>query len=162
MIASCCFIWQGKDKLQHAVPANWGAASTESAQSYRIQSNVMAVILGLPYFDNYLYSLKLPFLNSSFHHDLFFMHSWDWELAEIRYCLFRMCHEHQVFKIYGGWELASHWLSLWVATGIQILCLRALLMDIGSHNLFYNMVFGCPNIHVTQNVVMTALEALWI
>ena len=38
----------------------------------------MSAIAGSPYFDSYLYSQKLPFLNSSFRHDLFFMHSWDW------------------------------------------------------------------------------------
>ena len=50
--------------------------------------NLMSAIAGSPYFDSYLYSQKLPFLNSSFHQDLYFMYSWDWTLAEIRYCLF--------------------------------------------------------------------------
>jgi hypothetical protein len=61
--------------------------------------NLMSAIASSPYFDSYLYSQKLPFLNSSFHHDLFFMHSWDWTLAEIRYRLFMICHELQAFKI---------------------------------------------------------------
>jgi hypothetical protein len=96
----------------------------------------MAGIAGSPYFDNYLYSQKLPFLNSSFRHDLFIMHSWDWTLAEIRYPLFMICHELQAFKIRGGQELAGHRLSRRAETAIQILSLRALLMEIGSHNLF--------------------------
>jgi len=33
-------------------------------------------------------------------------------------------------------------------------------MEIGSHNLFEYMVFGGPNIQVSQNVVKSALEAL--
>jgi len=68
----------------------------------------MAAIAGSPYLDDYLYSLKLPFLYSSFDHDLFFMHAWDWILAEIRYRLFIICHELQAFKIRGGQELAGH------------------------------------------------------
>ena len=60
--------------------------------------NLMSAIAGSPYFDSYVYSQKLPFLNSSFHHDLFFMHSWEWTLAEIRYRLFMICHELQAFK----------------------------------------------------------------
>jgi len=68
----------------------------------------MAGIVGSPDFDSYLYSQILPFLNSSFHHDLYFMHSWDWTLAEIRYCLFMICHELHAFKICGGRELAGH------------------------------------------------------
>jgi hypothetical protein len=66
---------------------------------YRIQFNIMAGIIGLPYFDNYLYFQKLLFLNSSFHHDLLFIHSWDWTLAEIRYLLFVISHELQVFNL---------------------------------------------------------------
>jgi len=61
--------------------------------------NLMSAIVRSPYFDSYLYSQKLPFLNLSFHHELFFMHSWDWTLAEIRYRLFLICHEIQAFKI---------------------------------------------------------------
>jgi hypothetical protein len=96
----------------------------------------MAGIAASPYVDNYLYSQKLRFLNSSFRHDLFIMHSWDWTLAEIRYPLFMICHELQALKIRGGWELAGHRLSRQAETAIQILSLRALLMEIGSHNLF--------------------------
>jgi len=68
----------------------------------------MAEIAGSPYFDSCLYSQKLPFLYSSFHHDLFFMHTSDWTLAENRYGLFMICHELQVFKMSGGRELAGH------------------------------------------------------
>jgi len=71
----------------------------------------MAGIVGSSNFDSYLCSQKLPFLNLSFHHDLFFMHSWDWTLAEIRYRLFMICDELQAFKICGGRELAGHRLS---------------------------------------------------
>jgi hypothetical protein len=67
----------------------------------------MAGIAGLPDFESYLYSQKLPDLNSNFHDDLYFMHSWDWTLAEIRYCLFMICHGPQKFKKCGGRELAS-------------------------------------------------------
>ena len=36
---------------------------------------------------------------------MYFMHSWDWMLAEIRYCQFIICHELQAFKICGGRSL---------------------------------------------------------
>jgi hypothetical protein len=130
MNASWDFIWQRKDQYQHAVPANWGVARIQYA--CRIQSNVMAGIVGSPDFDSYLYYQNLPVLNSSFHHNLYFMHSWDWTLAEIRYCLFMICHELQVLKICGGREPASHRFSHWAETGIQILSRWALLMEIGS------------------------------
>jgi len=61
--------------------------------------NLMSAIAGLPYFDSYLYSQNLPFLNSSVLHNLFFMHSWVWTLAEIRYRLFMICHELQASKL---------------------------------------------------------------
>ena len=70
--------------------------------------NLMAAIAGSPYFDSYLYSQKLPFLYSSIHHKLFFMHSWDWTLAEISYRVFMICHALQVVKIRGGQGIASH------------------------------------------------------
>jgi len=130
MNASWGFIWQRKDKWQHGVPANWGAASIDSA--CRIQCNVLAGIVGSSDFDSYLYSQKLPFLNSSFHHDLYFMHSWDWTLVEIRYCMFIICDKLQAFKICGERKLAGHWLSHRAETGIQILSLRGLLMEISS------------------------------
>jgi len=89
------------------------------------------------------------------------MHSWDRTLAEIRYPLFMMCHKLQAFKIRGGRELAGLQLSRRAETAIQILSLRALMMEIGSHNLFSDTVFfGGPNIQVSQNVVKSALEAL--
>jgi len=68
----------------------------------------MAVIAGLPYFDSDLYYQTLPILYSSFHHDLFFMHTCDWMLVEIRYRMFKMCHKLQAFKIRSGQELAGH------------------------------------------------------
>ena len=92
----------------------------------------MAGIVGSPDFDSYMCSQKLAFLNSSFDHDLFFMHTWDWTLAEIRYRLFMICDELQAFMICSGQELAGHRLSLLAETGIQILSLRALLMKIDS------------------------------
>jgi len=92
----------------------------------------MAGIVGSTDFDSYLYSQKLPYLNSSFHHDLYFMHSWDWMLAEIRYGLFMIYDELQAFKICGGWELAGYRLNVWAETGIQMLSLGALFMEIGS------------------------------
>jgi len=124
------FIWQRKDQQQHKDPANWGAASIESACT--IQSNVMAGIVGSPCFDSYLYSQKLPFLNLSIHHELFFMHSWDRTSAEIRYRLHMIWHELQAYKICGGREHASHRLSHCAESGIQILSHWALLMEIGS------------------------------
>jgi len=66
---------------------------------WHVGFNLMSAIAGLPYIDSYLYSQKLPFLYSSIHHDLFFMHSWDWTLAEIRYRLFMICHDLQALKI---------------------------------------------------------------
>jgi len=74
----------------------------------RIKSNVIAGIAGSPYFDNYLYSQKLPFLNLSFRHDVFFMHSGDWTLVAIRYRLIMICHELHKFKLCVWWELASY------------------------------------------------------
>jgi uncharacterized short protein YbdD (DUF466 family) len=62
-----------EDYSEHAVPANSGAARIESV--CLIQSNAIAGIVGLPDFDSYLYSQELPVPNSSFHHDLYFMHS---------------------------------------------------------------------------------------
>jgi len=56
-------------------------------------------------------------------------------LAEIRYRLFMICHKLQAFKICGARELAGHRLSRWAETAIRILSLRAVLMEIGSHNL---------------------------
>jgi hypothetical protein len=47
-----------------------------------------------------------------------------------------ICHKLQAFKIRGGRELADHQLSRRAETAIQILFLQALLMEIGSHNLF--------------------------
>jgi hypothetical protein len=61
--------------------------------------NLLSAIAGSHYFHSDLYSQKLPFHYSSYHHDLFFMHTWDWTLAEIRHPLFVMYHEHLAFKI---------------------------------------------------------------
>ena len=85
--------------------------------------NLMAAIAGSPYFDSYLYSQKLRFLYSSFHYDLFFMHTWDRTLAEIRYRLFMICYELQALNICGGRELAGHRWSCRAETGIQIVSL---------------------------------------
>jgi hypothetical protein len=71
---------------------------------------MVAGIVGSPYFDNNLCAQKLHFLNLSFHQNLFFMHSWDQTLLEIIYRL--------------------------AETGIQILSLWALVMEIDSHHLF--------------------------
>ena len=98
--------------------------------------NQLYEIAGSPYFDSYMYSQKLPFLCSSFHHDVFFMHSWDWTLAEIRYRLFIIYHELHTFRIWGWKELAGQRLRCWAEISIKILCLRALLMKIGSYNPF--------------------------
>jgi hypothetical protein len=70
--------------------------------------NLMAAIAGLPNFDSYLYSQKLPFLNLSFHYALFFMHTWDCILAEIRYRQFMISFKLQAVKISTGWEFAGH------------------------------------------------------
>jgi hypothetical protein len=80
--------------------------------AYRIQSKVMAGIVGSPYFDNYLYSEKLPFPYSSFHYDLIVMHYWEWTLEEIRNHPLMIFHELQEFKICSGRELAADRLSL--------------------------------------------------
>jgi len=79
--------------------------------NWHVGYNLIAAIAGSPYFDSYLYSQKLPFLYSSIHHELFFMHSWDWTLAKIRYRVFMICHALQVVKICGGQGIASHRLS---------------------------------------------------
>jgi len=44
------------------------------------------------------------------------------------------------------WEPAGHRLSRWVETGIQILCLWALLMEISSHSLFQDTSFWRPKL----------------
>jgi len=98
--------------------------------------NLMAVIVGSSYFDSYMYSQKLPFLYSSIHHDVFFMHTWNWTLADSRYRLFMICHKLQVVKICGEGDLAGHRSSHWTETCILIPSLRALLMEMGSHNQF--------------------------
>jgi hypothetical protein len=87
---------------------------------------------------------ETAFLFSSFHHDLFFMYTWHYTLAEIRYCLFMMCHDLQPSMILSGRELAHHQLSHWAETRILILSLWALLIEIRSHNLFYDMGFWRP------------------
>jgi len=90
----------------------------------------MTGIAGSPYFDSYLYSQKQRCPNSSFHHDVFFMHSWDLTLEEIRYCLFMHCQELQAGACQSPIEpLSTDWHS-------DSLSLQALLMEIGSHNLF--------------------------
>jgi len=76
--------------------------------AYRIQCHIITGIVGSPYFDNYLYSQKLPFLNTSFYHNAFLIHSWDWMLPEINCHLFMISHKLQVFKMDGRWELAGH------------------------------------------------------
>jgi hypothetical protein len=106
------------------------------AFNWHVGYNLMAAIGGSPYFDSYLQSQKLPFLYLTFHYDLFFMHSWDWTLAKIRYCLVMICHELQALMICSGWELASYQLRCWAGSGIQILSLRALLMEIGLDHLY--------------------------
>jgi hypothetical protein len=69
---------------------------------------------------------KLRCPNSSFHHDLIFMHSWDWTLEEIRYRLFMICHELQAGACQSPIEpLSRDWHS-------DSLSLRALLMETGS------------------------------
>jgi len=90
----------------------------------------MAGIVGPPDYDSYLHSQMQPIPDSSFHHVLYFMHSWEWNLADIKYRLFMICDELQAFKICGGGELACHRLSRWAETGIHILSLPALSMEI--------------------------------
>jgi hypothetical protein len=64
------------------------------------------------------------------------MYTWDVTLAEIRYPLVMISHELQEFKLGAGLEVACHQWSPSAETGIQILSLRALVMEIGSYNLF--------------------------
>jgi hypothetical protein len=104
--------------------------------AYRNQSNVMHEIVGSPYIDNYLYSKRLAVINWSFHLDLFVIHSWDWTLAANRFCLIMISHELQAFKIYTGWECPGSRLSRRAETGVQILSIQPLFMEIGSHNPF--------------------------
>ena len=104
----------------------------------------MAGIVGSPYIDSYLYSQNLPFLNSSFHHDLFLMSSWDWKLVEIRYRLLIICHELQAFEICRGRELLVPDSAAWLR-----LMFRLYLFELSEwkpvHNLYYDTVFGSPN-----------------
>jgi len=124
--------------------------------------NQLAAIAGSPYFDSYLYSQKLPFLNLSFHHDFFFKYTWDWTLAEIRDCLFSICHELQLFKIRGVRRLpVTDW------TPEQRLPFRFSLFELSRWKsvhiiIFKILFFRGPNIQVSQNVVNSALEASWI
>jgi hypothetical protein len=61
------------------------------------------------------------------------------------------------------WELACHWLSRWAETGIQILYLFNVSWWKWVHTIYFEMwVFGGPNIKVSQNVVESALEGIWI
>jgi hypothetical protein len=68
------------------------------ALNWHPEYNLMSAMACSPYFDSYLYSQKLAFFYLSFYHDLFFMHCRDWTLAEIRNCLFMICHELQALK----------------------------------------------------------------
>jgi len=154
MNGSWGLIWQRKDEPQHAVLPHWGAASIESA--CRIQSNAMAGIAGSPDFESYLYSQKLCCPNSSFHHDLFFMHAWDWTLEANKYHLFMICRELQ-----GGSLLVTYWAAE------QRLAFRFYLFKLSwwksVHTIYFNIqLFGCPIIQVDQDVVKSALEPLWI
>jgi len=88
------------------------------ASNWHAGYNLMATIAGSPCFDSYLYSQKLPFLNLSFRHYLFFMHNWDWTSADIGYRLFAICPKLPALMIPGGWELARHRLSSGAETGI--------------------------------------------
>ena len=47
-----------------------------------------------------------------------------------------ICHELQAFKVCTGQVLTGHRSSRLAETSIQILSLRALLIEIGGHNLF--------------------------
>jgi len=90
----------------------------------------MAGIAGSPYFDIYLDPQKLGCPNSSFHYDLILIQSWDWTLEEIRYSLFMVCHEVRAGACQSPIEpLSRDWHS-------DSVYLRALLMEICSHNLF--------------------------
>jgi hypothetical protein len=64
------------------------------------------------------------------------MYTWDVTLAKIRYSLVMISHELQEFKLGAGLEVACHHWSPSAETAIQILSLRALVMEIGSYNLF--------------------------
>jgi hypothetical protein len=61
----------GESQITECSSCMWGAVSVEFA--CKIQTNVLAGTIGLPYFDIYLYSQKVSYLNSSFHHDLIFI-----------------------------------------------------------------------------------------
>jgi hypothetical protein len=160
MNTSWGFIWQRKDKSQHAVPANWGSASIESA--CRIQFDIMAGIAGLPYFDNFLYSQKLPFLNSSF---VTICSSCTlgigrWRKSDID-CVWFVMNFRRSRHVVGRSLPVTDW-----AAG-QRLPFRFNLFELSwwkSVHIIYFMIrwFGGPNIQVSQNVVKSALEVLWI
>jgi hypothetical protein len=124
--------------------------------------NLMSVIAGLPYFDNYLYSQKLPFLYSSIHHDMFFMPTGDWTLVKIRCRLFMSCHDLPALKIRGGREL-----PVTDQAAEQRLAIRLYHFELSRwksvHTSYFTIwVFEGPNIEVSQNVVRSGLEEFWI
>jgi hypothetical protein len=115
---------------------NFHSIVVQPAMNWHAQYNSMAAIAGYPYFDRYMYSQNLLFLNWRLHPDLFFMHSCDWSWVEIKYRQVVNWHELQAFKSCSRWEIASHWLSRLLVTAVQIQSLRALLMGIALYNLF--------------------------
>jgi len=99
--ANLAIVWCGPRPGPEVTVLNSCLRQVQLAVNWYGRYNIMAAISGFPYFDRYLYSQKQPFLYSSFHHDVFFMQTWDSTFAEIRYCLFMICHKLQAFKIRG-------------------------------------------------------------
>jgi hypothetical protein len=81
------------------------------------------------------------------------MYSGHWTLEEISYRQFIICHE---LPAVAGWSPIQQLSRTWHS---HSLFLQALLMVIGSPNLFQDMGFWGPNIQVSQNEVKSALEA---
>jgi len=90
------------------------------------------------------------------------MHTWDWMLAEIRGCQFKIWHKLQAFKIRCGRRLpVTHWVVE------QRLPFRFYLFKLSWWKSVQIINFqirfsGGPNIQVSHNVVKSALEASWI
>jgi len=62
-----------------------------------------------------------------------------------------------------GRELASHRLSRWAESGIQILYIFELSWWKSVHIIYFKIqVFGGPNTQLSQNVVKSAVEVFWI
>jgi len=161
MDASLGFIWQQKDESQHAVPANWGAASIELAS--KIPSNVMAGIVGARLTLTVIRTLRnclfvtQAFITICFSSTLGIGRLRTWAIV----CVW--CVTNFMRSRYAAgrslpvtdWAAEQRLLSRFYSSGLT--------WWKSVHIIYFNIqVFGGPNIQGSQNVAKSALQPLWI